>query len=555
MTMSKGIVLDIETDALDASKIHCIVSRDVNTNEVKEFVQDECYTIFPQWSKEVDKFYMHNGVSFDGRIINKLTDANIPMSNIVDTLILSQLFNPVREKGHSLAAWGERLGFPKGNPPEDFTLYTPHMLEYCNRDVDVTLKLLKRLVSEGSSFSPQSIKLEHKIRELINEQEDNGFYLNEQRAMTLMNKFQDECDGLEQKLEEAFPTVVTKRFHKKTGKPLLDHVDKFNPASRQQIAEKLMEKGWEPKLRTEKGSIAVSDEILETVNIPEAKLISRYLLLQKRVSQIKQWITAVDNYGRVHGRVMTLKTITGRMAHNSPNMAQIPAVYSPYGKECRDCWTVSDPENYSLVGTDASGLEIRALAHYMGDKDYIREVIEGDIHTANQKMANLETRDQAKTFLYALIYGAGAAKIGKVAGVRSTEGQKLIDNFLHNVPALQKLRSRVDVAAKKNKIIPGIDGRKLHVRNFHSALNTLIQGAGAVICKQWLVQMMDHSKNLNVKLVASIHDEYQFEVHNKDIKEFCDITKKAMKETQEILNVKCPLDNEYKVGTTWAETH
>jgi len=554
MTMSKGVVLDIETDALDATQIHCMVARDVKTDEVTEFIQEECYTKFPQWSKSIDKFYMHNGISFDGRIINKLTDADLPMDNIIDTLILSQLFNPIRDKGHSLAAWGDRLGFPKDPPPQDFSLYTDHMLQYCNRDVDVTFKLLKRLVSEGSEFSSKSIKLEHKIRELINQQEDDGFYLDEQQAMTLMNRFQDECSELDKQLEESFPTTVTKRFHKTTGRPLLDHIDKFNPSSRQQIAEKLMAKGWIPQLKTDKGNIIVSDEILSTLDIPEAKVIARYLLLEKRVSQIKQWIAAVDNYGRVHGRVMTLKTITGRMAHNTPNMAQVPAVYSPYGKECRSCWTVSDPDNYSLVGTDASGLEIRALAHYMGDKDYIKEVIEGDIHTANQKMANLATRDQAKTFLYALIYGAGAEKIGKVAGVRSSDGQKLIDNFLRNVPALKQLRSRIDIAAKK-KIIPGIDGRKLHVRSFHSALNTLIQGAGAVICKQWLVQMMEHAKDLDVRLVASIHDEYQFEVHNKDVKEFCSITKKAMKETQEILNVKCPLDNEFKVGTTWADTH
>jgi len=545
--MSKGIVLDIETDALDASKIHCIVTRDVNTNEVKEFVQEECYNIFPQWSKGIDKFYMHNGVSFDGRILNKLTDANIPLSNIVDTLILSQLFNPMRDKGHSLAAWGERLGFPKGNPPEDFSLYTPAMLHYCNRDVDVTYKVLKRLVHEGSDFSGQSIKLEHKIRHLINQQEENGFYLDEQRAMILMSRFQDEATHIGGKLQEVFPPTIVELKTKTKSIP-------FNPASRKQIADRLMAKGWKPTLKTDKGNIAVSDEILDSLNIPEAKLMSRYLLLQKRVSQIKQWIEAVDLTGRVHGRVMTLKTITGRMAHNSPNMAQIPAVYSPYGKECRDCWTVSDPENYSLVGTDASGLEIRALAHYMGDKDYIKEVLEGDVHTANQKAANLETRDQAKTFLYALIYGAGSAKIGKVAGVNSSEGQKLIDNFLRNVPALQKLRSRVDIAAKK-KLITGLDGRKLHIRSYHSALNTLIQGAGAVICKQWLVQMMDHAQNLDVKLVASIHDEYQFEVHKKDTKEFCEITKKAMKETEEIFNIKCPLDNEYKVGVTWSDTH
>ena len=553
--MSKGVVLDIETDALDATQIHCMVARDVKTDEVTEFIQEECYTKFPQWSKTIDKFYMHNGISFDGRIIKKLTDANLPMDKIVDTLILSQLFNPIRDKGHSLAAWGDRLGFPKDDPPKDFSLYTDYTLEYCNRDVDVTHKLLNRLVQEGTGFSPESIQLEHKIRSIINQQEDNGFYLNEEKTMILMNRFQDEVVRIEAELEAAFPTVVTKRFHKTTGRPLLDKEDKFNPASRKQIADRLMQMGWKPKLMTEKGSIAVSDEILESLDIPEAKVMARYLLLQKRVSQIKQWIAAVDMEGRVHGRVMTLRTITGRMAHNNPNMAQVPAVYSPYGEECRSCWTVSDPENYSLVGTDASGLEIRALAHYMGDKDYIKEVIEGDIHTANQKAANLETRDQAKTFLYALIYGAGAEKIAKVAGLKTgSDGDRLLNDFLKTIPALRELRYKVGVAARQ-KIISGLDGRKLHIRNMHSALNTLIQGAGAIICKQWLVQMMEHSKDLDVRLVASIHDEYQFEVHNKDVEEFCSITKKAMKETEEILNVRCPLDNEYKVGATWAATH
>ena len=552
--MSKGVVLDLETDSLDATKIHCIVAKDIQTNEIETFIQEECNTKFPEWSKTVDKFYMHNGISFDWKVISKLTNANIPFHKVVDTLILSQLFNPIRDKGHSLEMWGDRLGFPKGNWHNDWGEYSDELLEYCTRDVNLTHKVLLALAREGSKFSSESIKLEHKIRYLIDQQEAHGFYLNEQKAMTLMNKFQDESDTLEGDLQEAFPPIVTKRYHKTSGKPLMDHVLNFNPGSRKQIAERLMEKGWIPKLKTEKGSVAVSDEILDGLDIPEAKLIARYLLLQKRVSQIKQWIDAVDKDGRVHGRVMTLRTITGRMAHNSPNMAQVPAVYSPYGKECRSCWTVSNPINYSLVGTDASGLEIRALAHYMGDKDYIKEVIEGDIHSANQRMANLKTRDQAKTFLYALIYGAGAEKIGKVAGVKATEGQKLIDNFLRNVPALKQLRTRIDVAAKK-KLITGLDGRKLHIRSYHAALNTLIQGAGAIICKQWLVQMMEHAKDLDVRLVASIHDEYQFEVHNKDVEEFCLITKKAMKETEEILNVKCPLDNEYKVGPTWAATH
>ena len=552
--MSTGVVLDIETDALDATKIHCIVARDIKTNKVNEFVQQECYTSFPKFAKTVDKFYMHNGLGFDQPIINRLTNADINWDKVVDTLILTQLLNPIIDKGNSLGSWGDRLGFPKDTPPKDFTNYTSDMLKYCNRDVDVTFKLVNYLSKQSHLLSKRSIKLEHKIRTIVTQQEKNGFALDEQKAMLLMNTFSDEAFKIESELQDVFKPIITKRYHKTTNKPLKDNIENFNPGSRKQIAQRLISLGWEPSKYTDKGSVIVSEEILSKIDLPEAKLISKYLLLEKRVSQIKQWIKAVDNNGRVHGRVQTLSTVTGRMTHNTPNMAQIPAVYSPYGKECRECWTVSDPENYSLVGTDASGLEVRALAHYMGDKDYIKEVIDGDVHTANQKLANLETRDQAKTFLYALIYGAGASKIGKICNTSSSGGQRFIDTFLQNAPALQKLRTNVDKAAK-SKIIKGLDGRQLHIRTFHAALNTLIQGAGAIICKQWLVQMMDHAKDLDVRLVASVHDEYQFEVHNKDVEEFCAITKIAMKETEEILNVKCPLDNEYKVGKTWADTH
>ena len=473
--MSKGVVLDIETDALDAKVIHCIVSRDIKTNEINEFVQEECYTKFPEWSKTVDTFYMHNGLAFDQPIINKLTQSNIEWSKVIDTLILTQLLNPNIDKGNSLGAWGDRLGFPKEIPPKDFSIYTPYMLEYCNRDVDVTHKLVNYLSKKSSLLSNQSIKLEHKIRALVTQQEKNGFALDEQKAMVLMNSLHDEASRIEQELQEVFKPIVTKRYHKTTNKPLADHVETFNPASGPQIAKRLTTLGWKPKDYTEKGNIIVGEEILSKIDLPEAKLIARYRLLEKRVSQIKQWIKAVDIQGRVHGRVQTLSAVTGRMTHNSPNMAQVPAVYSPYGK-------------------------------------------------------------------------------GKIVGTNSSGGQRLIDTFLKNAPALQRLRNQVDKAAKQ-KVIKGLDGRQLQIKYHHAALNTLIQGAGAIICKQWLIRMMELSKSLDVRLVASIHDEYQFEVHDKDVKEFCSITKKAMKETEEILNVKFPLDNEYKVGKTWADTH
>ena len=271
---------------------------------------------------------------------------------------------------------------------------------------------------------------------------------------------------------------------------------------------------------------------------------------------VESWIEACDNDNRVHGKVMTLRTITGRMAHNSPNMAQIPAVYSPYGKACRGLWTVSDITKYKLVGTDASGLELRCLAHYLNDTNYTDEILNGDIHTKNMELAGLEGRAQAKTFIYAFLYGAGPEKIGKIVGEGRDKGNILINRFLSNLPALKRLRNQVENASRRGKI-KAIDGRYLKVRSTHSALNTLLQGAGAIICKQWLLHIIKrvYNKKLDVKLVASVHDEYQFEVANEDVNEFCSITKIAMKETEKTLNLRCPLDNDYKVGVTWKETH
>ena len=227
-----------------------------------------------------------------------------------------------------------------------------------------------------------------------------------------------------------------------------------------------------------------------------------------------------------------------------------------YKRQCRECWTVSDTNNYSLVGTDANGLELRCLAHYMNDRQFTNELLTGDIHTANMKMAGLSDRDQAKTFIYAFLYGAGAAKIGKIVGGDPKKGQQLINRFLSNMPSLRVLRNKVQDASQKG-IIRGLDGRLLHIRSSHSALNTLIQSAGAVVCKHWLLDIMSLIKKtrIDAKLVASIHDEYQFEVNNKHLTEFGLITKEAIKKTQRDLKMNCELDSEWKAGKTWATTH
>ena len=540
-------IVDIETDSLNATKVHCIVAKDIDSGRVYPFPPD-LVTEFKSWAQGVKQFIMHNGLSFDAPVCNRLLGTNIKPDQVLDTLVLSQLFYPIRD-GHSLKAWGERLGFPKGDV-DTFEVYTPDMLEYCKQDVNITHQLLNEMKKEGKNFSPYSIKIEHDVRVIVNKQERNGFYLDMKKTMNLLNLLQDEATELVTWSVKHFDPTVVKLVTKTKYIP-------FNIGSRQQIADRLSKIGWKPKQHTDKGNIIINEAVLDTIDMPEARKFSRYFLLQKRIAQIKSWIKACDdNDGRVHGRVMTLKTITGRMSHNSPNMAQIPAVRSPYGKECRDCWTVEDTSTHSIVGTDASGLELRCLAHYMNDTTFTDILLTGDIHTHNMKMAGLTDRDQAKTFIYAFMYGAGAAKIGKIVGEGAKEGQRLIDNFLSSMTALKRVRDGVTKASAKGKI-KGIDGRLLHIRSAHSALNTLLQGAGAVVCKIWLINIMTRVRTLGLdaKLVASIHDEYQFEVLNTDVKKFGQITKDAIKDTEKELHMKCHLDSEWKVGKTWAETH
>ena len=551
-------ILDIETNGLldEATNVHCIVAYDIDGKKPYVFKGDECRVRFPNFARNVSQFIMHNGLSFDAPMLNKLCGTEIKDDSILDTLILSQLFNPMRDGGHSLESWGERFEFPKGSI-ENFDYYTEDMLEYCKQDVNITYKLYNYLKEEGSKFSKRSIDLEHRIRKIINDQENFGFYLDIPYATTFMASLQDRSQNIYNQLQEVFPPIVTTgRVHKRSGKPLKDIIEPFNPASRKQIGERLMELGWEPTKKTDKGNVIVDEDVLSTIDMDEAKLISEYLLLQKRHTQIASWVEAVKTDGRVHGRVLTLRTVTGRMAHTSPNMAQVPAVYSPFGKECRSCWTVQNPETHSLVGTDASGLELRGLAHFMDDQNFVNEILNGDVHTANQKMAGLQNRDQAKTFIYALMYGAGAAKIGLIVGGDSKTGENLISKFMSNMPKFNLLKKKLTEASESG-MIRGLDGRLLHIRSSHAALNTLIQGSGAVICKQWLVQMIDkiQESGVDAKLVASVHDEYQFEVANGDTEKFGEITNTAIKEVQDIYDLKCPLDSEFKIGKNWAETH
>jgi DNA polymerase I-like protein with 3'-5' exonuclease and polymerase domains len=500
----------------------------------------------------------HNLVGFDAPVLRRVWNITIPVSKAVDTLVMSRLLNPQMDGGHSLKAWGKRLGFDKMDfDTEDFDGgLTPQMIEYCKRDVDVLELLHKHLQNELNTWTQpnQSIELEHRVAMYMAQQERNGFMLDQRLTTELLATMRNRMMDITINLQEVFPPLVHERYSEKTGKRLKDKVEEFNVGSRKQIASRLQSLGVKFTKTTEKGSIIVDETTLKSINRPEAQLIAEYLMLQKRVGMLDSWMEHCKDDGRVHGRVISNGAVTGRMTHQSPNMGQITSVKSEYGKESRQCWTV--PEGYKLVGTDLSGIELRCLAHYMQDEAYTHELLEGDIHTANQLAAGLETRDQAKTFIYALLYGAGAAKIGSIVGGSAHQGQKLIDKFMGNMPALEKLLRRVQRLAGQG-YVPALDGRRIIIRSEHAALNSLLQSAGAIIAKQWCIEAhkLLKKEGIEYKQVAFVHDEIQLEVREDQAQQASVCMIAAAQLAGITLGFRVPVDAESKIGNNWYETH
>ena len=561
--------------------IHLCVTQDIDTGEVKVW---KAPTGLWDYLKDATLIAAQNGISFDFPILNKLWKTKIGLKKAYDTLIVSRLLEPTRDGGHSLDAWGKSLGVAKLDykatwqwmmnrreeyDGECFDLPVPDLLDfYCKRDVSVLCALYGKLTESVHSlgFSDVSVELEHQVASIISRQERNGFKLDVVHATCLLAELKGKMSAINDRMQEEYPPYEVERISEKTGKTLKPELVVFNPASRQQIAEKLIGLGWKPKKFTEptashpNGQAIVDESTLQGLKWPLAQFVAEYMMLGKRIAQIESWLEVVGKDGRVHGRVITNGAVTGRMTHMKPNMAQIPNSGSPYGPECRQCWTVE--EGNVLVGCDASGLELRMLAHYMKDEKYVKTVTEGsskdgtDVHTVNQKAASLQTRDQAKTFIYAFLYGAGPAKIGSIVGGNSSAGQKLIDAFLKGTPALKRLRDKVSVYASKG-YVPGLDGRKIWVRSEHAALNSLLQGAGAIVMKKALVIFNDKIKSAswNVQLVVNVHDEFQFECKPDIAEEAGKACVQSIREAGLAYNLRCPLDGEYKIGKCWRETH
>jgi len=603
------IVIDIETNGIedwrelsDLKEIHCLVIR--QGDEVRRFNSQE--NNIEEGLKEIelaDVVVGHNAQGFDIPAIKKLYPKFKMQGCLRDTVILARLIHPdIKDAdykrgadfprnligSHSLKAWGYRLGEAKDDhgETEDWSQWSQELEDYCVQDTRVTHRLYQDLMREEPS--EHSVILEHEFALVIKEQERHGFAFDTKAARNLHAVLLDLKSELERDLQEIFPPteipmktpqywqVYGKRFATKgaaqkeghkasmiTKGPLRVKTIPFNPGSRDQIAKCLIEKyGWKPKEYTGNGKPKIDESILTSLSYEEAKPLVDYLCVCKRLGQLAEgkeaWLKAVEN-DRLHGRVNTNGAVTGRCTHSRPNVSQVPSVSSPFGKECRSLF-IPD-EGHVLVGGDASGLELRMLAHYLAHFDkgkYAKEVCEGDIHTMNQHATGLPTRNDAKTFIYAYLYGAGDQKLGSIIKGGVNEGRILRARFLHKIPAIRKLKSIINHQVETRGYLRGLDDRHLPVRSKHSALNLALQSAGAVVMKEATVILHKKLKELpqgTVFQVAHIHDEIQLSVKEEYAHQVGTMVTESIEQAGRNFDLRCPLAGEFKVGQTWSETH
>ena len=621
--MGNRYIFDIETNGLveEVTVVHSIVLKDLDSGKIYSYADDKAYLDIKEGIKRLcdsDVIVGFNSIRFDIPVLSKLYaevfDSNFSSSTArhLDLLVCSRLIwtdmydrdvkqgkvPPVLRGRHSLKSWGYRLGMLKGEyAVEDFGEWTQGMQTYCERDVEITYELWKLVTSKD--YSVQALTLEMKFANLINQQEDNGFGFDVIKAGEFYGRLVMEKEELRKKLSKEMPpreqkmksldhwidkntnlrwnTIKDAKSHGVKREDLLEgprrvKLTPFNPTSRQQVSELLVNRyQWKPKEYTADGHAKVDEKVLSSLPYPPAKDISKLFLIEKRIGQLAEgeqaWLRLVKN-GRIHGGCNTNGAISGRVTHVRPNLATVPRVGNPYGEECRSLF-IPHSDNV-LCGFDASSLELRCAAHYLAaydDGSYIETVTQNDPHTVNQKAAGLATRDQSKTFIYALIYGAGFQKLGSIALPSSSEteqikeGKRLKKQFFRNTPAFELLILAIKNKFKTVGFLKGLDDRELRIRSEHSSVNLLFQSAGAIIMKQTLLNFWNllekrgwvHQRDY--WLVVNVHDEFQWECKESIANETGQVAIEAITKAQADLKVRCPLTGGYKIGKNWSETH
>lgn len=585
---------DLESNGLldTINRIHCLVLRDLDSGRVQTFdIRDRdalCRGL--RYLQEADEIVGHNIIGYDVPAIQIVHPWFKPKGKVTDTLVLSRLIHadlmgedvaaqrsvedfPKRLWGsHSLKAWGLRIGNFKDDYDGGWEKFSEEMLSYCVQDVNVTVQLYHKLM--GANASDKAVDLEHQLAEICFRIGNNGWTFDKQKAGALYAKLAGKRQELSKDLDTLFPpweiseTFIPARDNKTRGyvknEPFIKKkLVEFNPSSRRHIERCLKDKyGWEPRHHTGDGHAVINEVILGSLTeYPEAQKLAEMFMLQKRIGQLAEgrqaWMKRVDSDGRIRHQIVSGGTISGRASHRSPNLAQVPAARLPYGQECRELFTV--PEGWLLLGSDLAGLELRCLAHYLNDRDFTAQILDGDIHTYNAKAFGVD-RPTAKTVVYSMMYGAGDALVGSVAGGDAKLGKKLKANYAREVPAFATLQKGISRAFKRRGYLKGLDGRRLIIRggSEHKCLSQLLQSAGAILCKKWVALIDQELRDISDQayMVGWIHDEVQIACQTQEVADHVgDITSRMAEEAGRAFETKIPIASDFSVGRTWSDTH
>jgi DNA polymerase-1 len=660
----KRYLFDTESDGFVATstKVHCISIRDVDTKEHWSYGPAQIREALEKL-QEAEVLIGHNSQRHDIPLLKKLYNWD-PRAGVIvrDTMIISRLKHPnVKDTDgelvragtmppgkqyrgkHSLASWGYRLGVQKGDyaqlrQEEGVALgitdpkalatfvwgtYTQGMHEYMDQDTLTNLKLWEYL--NPDEYSVAAIDLEHRIAPVCDAMEKAGVPFDVEKAKALHVHLITEKSKVEDELVRQFgswevplPVMIPKRDNKtlgyKKGVPVQKYKTvTFNPGSRDNIAKVLLDRGWKPGKFTDGGKPQFDEEVLSSVvtQFPEMAGIDRYLMLDKRLSQLadgkQAWLTAVQDDGRIHGVINPMGTTTSRASHFLPNLGQVPNMASPLGPECRELFYA--PVGWKFLGADMSGLELRALAHYLKPFDggrYMDIVCDGDIHWLHAQVMGLAEgardhssafhtllrEDGSKRFIYAYIFGCWDEMAGSIVHdclIKATrlgpEGVALYDklfpiwnkgerrsitsvgkevraNFLKRIDGFERLKGKIDGQVERYGWVYGLDERKVPTRSKRSALNFLIQSCGAILCKRWVCDVYEElcSKyrwgwDGDFVMCLWVHDEMQLCVREGLEKEIGDILVKHARNSGEPYGFRGPLDSVAKVGQSWRDTH
>ena len=602
-------VLDIEADGLweGATKIHmaCVMRLDGKVNSV--FFEPETFLNWLAFEGN-PRFIAHNGISYDIPMLNKFWGSDLNPWECIDTMMLSQMYNPTLEGGHSLASWGHRLKCHKGDFDGPWDVMTSEMLEYCKQDVLLCRKLYVQLSRRmrAQEYTDLGIEIEHRMWHIMTLQRLNGCHFAVQNCRQLHAQLTDVVNAIEEKKDEYWPpeflVVATyKKPYKADGSPTANfdrhsrefprvevHPDgsryrcydwvPFNLGSSDQRVKKLLELGWKPReftdggnpQPTKKGKLNPSlQEFVDKSGLTQVNLLAAYLNAEGRRTALNTWMEAYnDNTGAIHGSVWLANTL--RYRHRDPNTANIPAVRldrqdlpilgeeGGWTYEARSCWTTRDREHRRFVGVDASGIQIRELAHYTNNKALIDAILSGDVHEANKENWHLDDRRLAKTILYSTLMGAGDKLVASQADVSLKEAKGLKKAFFAGVPEFQPLVKCLKDDVAKTGRIKLCDGTPIRVTKPHTVIPFLLQGDESRIMKvaAWIIYTECIRRGLDVLKVLDVHDEHQYDVALGDVEELTtDIFPAAFAQAGELFKYLLPIACDSHVGLTWAETH